>query len=178
MQSEPPARFNERKYYYQRSGPKNKPTTKQKQKANTQRQKRKFKELKKKLKARAAEMRENMTDAEKHLWEELRAWPEPYKCSASKNIGKYIVDFVFLKQKIVVEVDGGYHLRPEQRIKDQYRTKDLNHYGFKVVRFSNDDVLYNRTAVIESLKAGIYPQPVQYRHSLLLAAMQPGTPQG
>lgn len=143
----------------------------------TKKQEKKRKAFKALLKARATELRNNMTDAEMHLWEELKTWPEPYACSASKNLGMYIVDFVFMKQRIVVEIDGGYHLKPEQRIKDKFRTKALNHYGFKVVRFTNDDVLYNRTAVVEAIKDGVYPKTTQYNYSVLLAAMQPKKPQ-
>jgi very-short-patch-repair endonuclease len=58
-------------------------------------------------------------------------------------IGKYIVDFVSLEKKIVVEVDGGQHNEPGNMEKDEQRTTWLENEGYHVIRFWNSDVLLN-----------------------------------
>lgn len=177
MTTEPPARWSDRKRIA-REKPfnlekKKKAKRERLRKLTAKHKKKKREAFKKIIKQRANEHRENMTPAERHLWEVLKTWEKPYACKASKAIGMYIADFAFMEQKLIVEVDGKYHLKTAQRIKDTVRTQVLESYGFQVVRFSNDDVLYARDKVIAAIKAGIKPPPVKYHHSLLLAAMQP-----
>ena len=54
--------------------------------------------------------------------------------------------------KIVIEVDGGYHNEPQQQQNDLWRTEFLESNGFRVMRFSNDDVIYDLSAVINHIK--------------------------
>lgn len=57
----------------------------------------------------------------------------------------YFPDFIDLENKLIFEVDGGYHDADEQRIKDLQRTKDLNRAGYKVFRITNEEVMSGGT---------------------------------
>jgi very-short-patch-repair endonuclease len=99
---------------------------------------------------RARALRKNSTDAESLLWSHLRGRRlAGYKFRRQYPINGYIVDFVVLESKLIVEVDGGQHaVRAAQ---DDQRTKVLEQFGFRVVRFWNHDVLKNVEGVLESL---------------------------
>ena len=92
------------------------------------------------------------TEAESLLWKYIRARQLTAKFNRQHIIGDYIVDFVCLEKKLVVEVDGGYHSEYEQIEKDEFRTERLNEMGFTVIRFSNEEVLGNTFAVINKIK--------------------------
>jgi len=92
----------------------------------------------------ARNLRRNESDAERKLWSRLRSRQfENLKFRRQQPIGKYIVDFVSLEKKIVVEVDGGQHNDLRNIENDKQRTKWLESEGFKVIRFWNNDVLQN-----------------------------------
>ena len=92
---------------------------------------------------RARELRKNSTDAEKTLWSHLR----------QRLLGGYrfiyIVDFVCLERRLVIELDGGQHL--ESVSHDEARTSDLNINGYLVIRFWNNQVLTEIDGVKESI---------------------------
>lgn len=67
-------------------------------------------------------------------------------------IGDYIADFAAPDIGLVVEVDGGYHAERTQEEKDDRRTEHLGQLGYDVIRFSNEDVLYDIENVIEQLE--------------------------
>ncbi len=116
------------------------------------------------LVARARRLRRNATDAEKLLWSALR---EPgfaqAKFRRQAPIGKFIVDFVSYKAKLVVEVDGGQHAETNQSSYDAARTQWLESQGFKVLRFWNDEVLTQTDGVLavifQSLEDANPPSP-------------------
>ena len=70
-------------------------------------------------------------------------------------IGDYIADFVCLPQKLIIELDGGYHQLPSQQLSDEERTVWLNNKGFKVLRFSNEEVIGNIEGTLEAIKENI-----------------------
>jgi very-short-patch-repair endonuclease len=84
---------------------------------------------------RARELRQVMTDAEHRLWFFLRARRLGVKFQRQCSIGPYIVDFVALRQKLIVELDGGQHAEASAAAHDQRRTRMLEARGFKVLRF-------------------------------------------
>ena len=87
----------------------------------------------------AKTLRRNMTPWERKLWYEfLRHYPVRFQ--RQKAMGDYIVDFYCFQAKIVVELDGGGHYDPEAEKYDQHRTKVLESYGLKVLRFCNTDI--------------------------------------
>ena len=61
----------------------------------------------------------------------------------------YIPDFVCLSKKLIIEIDGGYHMEGEQPQRDAERTEQLAQMGFKVLRFKNEEVLCNLDHVLE-----------------------------
>ena len=66
-------------------------------------------------------------------------------------IGDYIVDFLFPEINLVVEVDGAYHSEREQIEDDERRERDLNKMNYNVIRFSNEEILYDIEKVIERI---------------------------
>ena len=107
------------------------------------------------LKEDAKENRSNPTEAENALWQALRAKQLGEKFRRQHIICDCIADFVSLKSKLIIEVDGGYHNEPEQAEADRLRTQFLNEQGFKVIRFSNEEVLGNLDNVVKKIKSNI-----------------------
>ncbi len=104
------------------------------------------------MKEFAKENRKNMTLAESVLWNALRDEFTEFKFRRQHPIGDYIADFMCLSQKLVVEVDGGYHSEPRQQHDYEVRTYDLETIGYKVIRFSNEEVLYDTEKVIKKIE--------------------------
>lgn len=93
-------------------------------------------------------MRKNLTDAEKKLWRHLRLKNiGGNKFRRQQPIGKYIVDFVCLEKKLIVEVDGGQH--SEEITYDNERTAWLESEGYRILRFWNNEVLEDVEIVSE-----------------------------
>ena len=92
------------------------------------------------------------TDAERLLWEHIRAKQLSVKFNRQHIIGDYIVDFVCIEKRLVIEVDGGYHSEYEQIEKDEFRTQRLGDWGFTVIRFKNEDILGNISDVLNIIK--------------------------
>ena len=63
----------------------------------------------------------------------------------------YIPDFVCLKERLIIEIDGGYHLAEEQQEMDLERTEYLNQMGYVVLRFTNESVLNDIDTVLEEI---------------------------
>ena len=110
----------------------------------------------------ARELRRNSTDAEYRLWALLR---EPgfadAKFRRQSPIGRYIVDFVSFRYKLIIEIDGGHHQHVDQSIYDSQRSNWLRSQGFRVIRFWNDEVLKETdvvlTAIFEALHGSSPP---------------------
>jgi len=80
------------------------------------------------------ELRNNMTEAEKALWQALRGRQiSGCKFRRQHPFGDFILDFVCLNNKLVIEIDGSQHV--EQAERDQLRTLELQTAGFRVLRF-------------------------------------------
>jgi very-short-patch-repair endonuclease len=104
------------------------------------------------LKENARSNRKRMTEAESVFWSLVKGGSLGQRCLRQHIIGDYIVDFLFRKSKVVVEIDGGYHFTEEQQTEDAIRTDWLEHQGYKVVRFSNEQVLSDTDNVINELR--------------------------
>ena len=107
------------------------------------------------LKENAKENRKHQTEAEAALWEVLRANQLGEKFRRQHVIGDFIVDFVALNSKLVIEVDGAYHNNAEQMEADKLRSDFLNEAGFKVLRFTNEQVLQDTDNTIKEIKANL-----------------------
>lgn len=99
------------------------------------------------LRQHAKHLRSTSTDAEKHLWFNLRANRLGYKFKRQVPIGNYIVDFVCLEKRLIIELDGSQHL--DSQVYDAERTAWLNMRGYQVLRFWNNDVLQKIASVVE-----------------------------
>ena len=98
----------------------------------------------------AKENRKNPTDAEVKLWRHLRDRRlSGHKFKRQHKIARYIVDFVCLEQKLIVELDGGQHTFPDYAARDMERTAALNGLGFRVLRFWNSEALRETESVLE-----------------------------
>ncbi len=112
------------------------------------------------LKDLARKNRKEPTKAEEKMWQLLRGKKvEGFKFRRQHSIEDFIVDFVTLEKQLIVEVDGGIHNQPEEKEYDQWRTEALNHFGFKVIRFTNEQVLENESEVIAHISKELMNDP-------------------
>jgi very-short-patch-repair endonuclease len=110
------------------------------------------------IRARARELRKHCTEAEKVLWGQLRFWQvDGYKFRRQQPLGKYIVDFVCLEKKLIVELDGGQHT--ERLGYDSERDAWLRDQGFFVLRYWNNDVLQNLSGVKDAILSKLESTP-------------------
>jgi very-short-patch-repair endonuclease len=92
-------------------------------------------------------MRKEMTEPETRLWLQLRASRfDGIKFRRQKVIGRYIADFAANEPKLVVEVDGDTHDVDDRR--DAVRTRFLESRGYRVVRYTNREVMTNLEGVL------------------------------
>lgn len=104
------------------------------------------------LKEFAVRMRNQPTPAEETLWNALSGKQlEGYKFRRQHIIGSYIADFICLKLNLIIEIDGSIHQLPENQTSDVERTNWLNRQGYRVIRFTNEEVLTNLEAVLEKI---------------------------
>ncbi len=104
------------------------------------------------LKKNAKKNKDNPTEAEKIMWEVLKGKQlEGYKFRRQHIIDNYIVDFVCLSRRLVVEIDGGYHNDPEVQENDKLREDYLKEKGYTVLRFFNDEVFQDIDNVLEKI---------------------------
>ncbi len=114
----------------------------------------------KKLLTRARVLRRQSSDAEKALWEHLRARRlNGYKFRRQVVIESYIVDFICVEAKLIIEADGGQHT--EQKAYDALRTARLEYLGYRIIRFWNHEILGELDAVLERIFAVLmeFPSP-------------------
>jgi very-short-patch-repair endonuclease len=106
-----------------------------------------------KFKARARSLRLSQTNAEGKLWQALRNRRlARWKFRRQHSIDRYVVDFVTLNGKLIVEVDGVTHDRPTEIARDETRSRLLEACGFMIVRVSNTDVYDNLEGVLEMIE--------------------------
>ena len=108
------------------------------------------------LRANARALRRNSTDAERILWSELRGNRlDGASFRRQVPIEHYVADFVCHAARLVIELDGGQHFSEEGERSDARRSAVIEAKGFKVVRFSNHDVMTNRVGVLETIAATV-----------------------
>ncbi len=134
------------------------------------------------LKDFSIRMRNNPTKAEEILWEALKTKKlESYKFRRQYIIGQFITDFICLKEKLIIEVDGSIHQLPENKISDAERTEWLEKEGYKVIRFTNDEVINKLDIVLDDIigilkKQSDLAQTVEVPYQQALPS--DGTPRG
>jgi very-short-patch-repair endonuclease len=92
-----------------------------------------------------------MTDSERKLWAVLRANQIGFHFRRQVPIGKYIVDFLCWKKRLIIEVDGSQHYTDIGQKKDKIRDDFLFSQKFKVLRFSSYEVLTNIEGVVTTI---------------------------
>ena len=100
---------------------------------------------------KAREMRNNPTEAEALMWNYLVGNKMGYHFRRQHPVMGYIPDFICLEKKLIIEIDGGYHLEGEQPEKDAERTDALSEEGYTVLRFKNEEVTDNLDFVLETI---------------------------
>ncbi|MBL8524371.1 MAG: endonuclease domain-containing protein [Betaproteobacteria bacterium] len=105
----------------------------------------------------ARDLRAAMTDAERKLWQAIRQSQLGVRFRRQHPIDRFIADFACLDVKLVVEVDGGQHA--DEAIGDAERTMVIESYGFRVVRFWNNEVLQNLDGVLQVIARELAPHP-------------------
>ena len=117
---------------------------------------------------RAKVMRENMTQAEKVVWELLKEKKMVgLRFKAQHPIDIFIADFYCHALKLVIEIDGEIHKSKDQKEYDIGREAELEHWGIKVIRFTNEEVKKN----IEHVKKEIEHE-CEVRRSELQSPLQ------
>jgi len=108
------------------------------------------------LHANAQYNRNHPTEAEALLWEYLRAESLGMPFKRQHVIGDYIVDFVCLPAKLIIELDGGYHQILQQQVEDAQRTEWLESKGYRVLRFTNEDLFGGIDRVLDKINDWLY----------------------
>ncbi|WP_233590891.1 endonuclease domain-containing protein [Flavobacterium sp. GSP27] len=109
-----------------------------------------------KIFSNAKKLRDNATEAEEKLWLAVKNNQiEGFKFRRQHPLSFYVADFYCHALKLVIEIDGGYHLTEEQQLLDEERTKHIEFQGLKVIRFTNEEVLAQLPEVIDKIKAFI-----------------------
>jgi very-short-patch-repair endonuclease len=104
------------------------------------------------FKARARRLRTTQSNAETRLWHALRNRRLAcYKFRRQYPIDRYIVDFVSLDAKLIIEVDGATHSTDTELAYDMERARALELFGFHVIRVTNLDVYDNLDGVLEMI---------------------------
>ena len=101
---------------------------------------------------KAKKMRNNPTEAESLLWQYLRRNGLKEHFRQQHPICGYIPDFVCLRLRLIIEIDGGYHSEGEQQEQDKIRQDYLEKEGFSFLRFTNEEVLYDTDETIGIIK--------------------------
>jgi very-short-patch-repair endonuclease len=102
---------------------------------------------------KATILRENMTEAERMLWEKLKDRSLfKYKFRRQHPIDIFIVDFYCHPLRFVIEIDGGYHLKSEQKEYDLGRSAELENWELKIIRFTNDEIFVNNDEVVRRIQ--------------------------
>jgi very-short-patch-repair endonuclease len=99
---------------------------------------------------RSRELRNNMTNAERHLWKHLRRNQLGVKFRRQDPIGRYIPDFVCHHPRIIIEADGSQH---HNNANDLVRDEWLSSQGYTILRFWNNEILKETETVLEKISA-------------------------
>jgi len=95
--------------------------------------------------------KQQTTEAEQVLWEQLRTKKLSFKFRRQHIVDEFIVDFICIEKRLIIEVDGKYHNTKEQQEADELRTEILNTLGFKVIRFTNEEVIGDIDKVLKHI---------------------------
>ncbi|WEK06776.1 MAG: DUF559 domain-containing protein [Candidatus Devosia phytovorans] len=107
----------------------------------------------------ARSMRDEPTEAEEKCWQFLRDRRfEAFKFRRQLPFGPYIVDFVCLSARLVIELDGSQHAESTY---DVVRDAYIVRQGFRIFRFWNDDILRDPGPALDAIWHALAPYSVQ-----------------
>ena len=110
----------------------------------------------------AGTLRRDATEAEKRVWQALRAQQAGAKFRRQQPIEGYVVDFVSFEHRLVIEIDGGQHSDADEY--EERRTRCLEANGFRIRRFWNNEVMENIEGVYDTIVAALRsPLPLRER---------------
>jgi leucyl-tRNA synthetase len=112
------------------------------------------------LKDLSRENRKEKTPAEDKLWQQLRNNQFGSKVRRQHVMDGFIIDFAFLNEKLLIEVDGDYHDDPEQKKYDDSRTEFLQSLGYRIIRFTKDEVINHFQKVSNTIKTALEASPL------------------
>ena len=112
------------------------------------------------LKGNAQTHKQHPTEAERCLWEVLRAKRLGQRFRRQHIIGDFIVDFICIPLNLIIEVDGGYHNQPKQQEADSLRDQLLSQAGYTVLRFTNEEIIGDIGNVIHRITAAMSESPL------------------
>lgn len=116
---------------------------------------------------KAAILRENMTGAEKLLWEKLNDRNLfKNKFRRQHPIDIFVVDFYCHPIRLVIEIDGGYHLNLEQKEYDIGRSGELENWGLKIIRFTNNEIFTNMDLVVKKIQIEVEFRAIEIKRSI------------
>lgn len=104
------------------------------------------------LRVKARELRKNMTTAEFLVWEKIRRENLGVEFHRQVPMLKYIVDFYCHEIQLAIEIDGKYHEQIDAMMYDPKRESELNQYGVKFLRFTNEEIFKDINKVIQEIK--------------------------
>ena len=105
---------------------------------------------------RSRQLRRDSTPAERKLWAVLRGAPlDGFKFRRQQRLGPYFGDFVCQSLRLVIEIDGDTHDGARAQARDARRTAFLEHEGYRVVRFTNADVMKNLDGVVGAIRSAL-----------------------
>ena len=103
----------------------------------------------------AKKLRQNLTVSESLLWEKLRNKQlNGLRFRCQHPVGNFILDFYCPSRKLVIEIDGEIH--KDQNEYDNARTFKLEEYGYRVIRFSNEQVMKDLQGVLTEIKRFVF----------------------
>lgn len=104
-------------------------------------------------------LRKTETPAEKVLWNAVRAKKLGVKIRRQHGIGPFIVDFYCDTHRLVIEIDGAVHDNPEAQKYDKEREKYLVELGYRILRFRNEEILFDLETVLTQISHQLISLP-------------------
>ena len=101
-------------------------------------------------------MRKNPTDAEEKLWLYLRNNQTGFKFRRQHPLYNYVVDFYCHSLRLAIEIDGGIHEDEEQKSKDLEKANEILNLGIYLIRFSNEQVMFDSDEVMNQILSTIH----------------------
>ncbi|UPT69262.1 MAG: endonuclease domain-containing protein [Sphingobacteriales bacterium JAD_PAG50586_3] len=112
------------------------------------------------LKNHSKQHRQEPTVEEEIIWQELRDNKLGFKIRRQHAIDIYIADFICLDKRTIIEIDGGYHNKPEQKELDELREIALKQKGYSILRFTNNEVRNDLQRVLSDIKTALENTPL------------------